>query len=1202
MRASISEPCGAFRLTLLLSRVYRLPHPTLITSAFLSRPSSDLASSSEESIVALLSLSSSPSRIAGLGPQCMPVLSFHSIDADSQTLANVPWGPNRRPPDAPAARRSSEAGSSARGGGTGGSSSQPSKGEAPTKGKAKYGPSATGKVRDPRAVEREETELARTLLARAHVPLPPVDALGAHHIVAVPAAWGGGVVVFSENSILYVPPPRAVSAQRSASSADIRLPSPQQPVQPSSSFGESAKRRKASVDLRKDDGAEEQSGAAFSPASVENQHGKRARRSMTKDASAGAGGIAIPEGSALSTSPEATRGSVLAMSPPSSFRRASTAGQTSGRPSIMKVGQKLPVKVVAAVCVPDLVSTSPDSVIGRVIYCTHAGSLEVLNLHLAGPEPSGAQPLRLSIQSLGQVSRPGGPDGLTYLGEGFLHIASASGDSIVVQLREGITSPAASTSPTSPVSPIAARTALPSKPHLAEIQRFPNLAPILDFVVDDGSGGSVDEANAVQARIITASGTDSTGSLRIIRSGVSIEVLADLGLDSDTAKLWSVDGRGPGSKVFILDGDAGCSFWLMTAEAELEDVTAPMNRAGVTSESSLLAVTGLTSGDFVVVSASAIHYVIMLQGGTSGALSTAAENRFTAAAVAPDGTVLVVTDKQELMLFRAEAREGLRPIARVQLSSPVSSLAVSTADKLAVVGTWSSELELFKLPDLQRVTPSSMQGEALSALPTSVLLQRFQAASSSALHLLAGLGDGSIVTYTLSLPRADSVSKNILVLEKKQANVGNKPVELSSLELGNGASGVFAACDRPTVLTCSAERGALLSYSAVQAKNVRGACQLAGKSRTSAATLALLLPNKIQLVNMGPVQKLDIARVELGADNPVALARYPYRSCIAVACWRFLPYGRKTSLDSARGSIKIFDDDDFELLHSMRLFDNERPNCVEYVELKGNPCIVVGTGFINDDESETTRGRVMVFEVVSAKIRGVTQRTLKCKNYFDLSGNVYAVAGVRDRIVAAVNSDVIFINPFFYDAEKDTDEEDYPRWGCAFIACTLSVPDPTSGRVVVGDAMRSIAVLRLEGNGKITEMARDCDPYWTTATEMLDEPSQRYIGSDISFNLYISQRSELSSKAKKRLREIRDGRLTRAGGGEEEGSAATSAWAKSEAEQKEDETWSHVMHRAGVWHYGDLINKFRRGECRPGPAFPAFVPCPEMLTPFTPVL
>ena len=572
------------------------------------------------------------------------------------------------------------------------------------------------------------------------------------------------------------------------------------------------------------------------------------------------------------------------------------------------------------------------------------------------------------------------------------------------------------------------------------------------------------------------------------------------------------------------------------------------------------------SGSFALVTAKAAHLVTFANGRPTLLSQTAGDKvAFTAAAATPSGLLLVGTSTAELRTLAIDANGSFHIEQSVDAEHAISTIHATAG--FCAVGCWeSNSVHVFSLSDLQLVTPKRLADFKFHTLPTSVLLHRFDTSSQdSPLHLFVGLGNGNVVIFTLGLPRADSASQSILVLGCKEASIGSKAVALSSIDLNAASAAVFAGCDRPTVISIGSERNAPLAYSSVQTSHVRAISQLSTIKDSGANCFALLGTDCLQIGNLGTVQKIDIQRVNLGDDDPVAIARVPTKGCFAVVCWRFLPYGRFSQTDRVRGSVKIFDQDSFELLDTALLEDAERPNCVQVARHDGVDYVVVGTGLIDDRASETISGRIIPFQIDQSR------RLTLISEAKTVNGNVYALTTVGSRLAAAVNSDVVTF-PWSNDPHKRLAEDD-DVWGCAFIACTLS--NPASNKLVVGDAMRSMSVLRVsEESGRISELARDCDPYWSTAVEQLDDATQTYIGSDVSFNVYVSQRSELSQKGNKQKRQLENLQQTR-------GDPIQDHEKRTPEDVEEDEKFSHVMRRGGIWHYGDLINKFRKGAILP---------------------
>lgn len=80
-----------------------------------------------------------------------------------------------------------------------------------------------------------------------------------------------------------------------------------------------------------------------------------------------------------------------------------------------------------------------------------------------------------------------------------------------------------------------------------------------------------------------------------------------------------------------------------------------------------------------------------------------------------------------------------------------------------------------------------------------------------------------------------------------------------------------------------------------------------------------------------------------------------------------------------------------------------------------------------------------------------------------------------------------------------------------------SEPNPKERLTIVGDLMRSIAVLKHHPEfDTLEEVAWDFIPRWTTAVEMLGEDV--YLGAENFGNLYVLRRNATSNAEKLRVR------------------------------------------------------------------------------------
>lgn len=1111
--------------------------------------------------------------------QCLPVLSFHSIDEADQELKPVGWGPPRRSPSqltsptiSKASRRKSSVGQGvstesqdmpgAFRPASQGIASQSSSGnrQASSSGGKSNGPAAMGANKSADEDRLKEEALVKSPLTRAHVPIPFVDALGVHLLLSLPIRVGGGVLLFGETCVFHIASPYTTSS-------DIRSP-----TTPKASAAAPGKRRKASI-TQQTSQPRQMSGSSSAisvtdltspttssalPPNRSNENGKRRRSTVGS------------QGGTISTSPTSTRKMSASTSSPSTTR-------------ILRLEHSDPVIVASAVVMSDPADTLNDGVVVnednaslatlKILFGTHSGLLYLLTLSLERSDSDPSQlyrPIDMFSQLLGSIPAPGGPNALTYLGENLVSIASTGGDSVVAQIemQEGIDEQGD------------VKMAKASAYALKIVYRWNNLAPILDFIVDDGAGGDPSNARSAQARIITASGTGPTGSLRIVRNGVSLEDVISID-EINTRRLWSIEGASSGETQFIVLAYHNSTRLLKVAPQSggMEDVTEVYKAAGLRVDKPVLEAGRLSDKLFILVndlevSIWSIDEVARIAQWTMGqagaeAISTGSISK---AAIDNSGQVLL-SASTHVILLQAQPDGKIDLIKLQDMQSEVSALDISPIDGsnrgvYAAIALWNPQIvKVIQLSSWEDVTPSALAVPQPN-LVRSVKLHTFSinSVATSEPYLLLGLGDGTLNSYGLSLPTADSFSKRIGIVEKRSASMGNQPLHLRSFTTSKGLQAIFVNCDRPSVVF---SHGKGLQYSTVRHREVNDVCQF-----TLQDEIMMIFAKMDQLIisKMSQIQKLDVGTVELGNDNPVALAMSAKTRSIAAATNSFFPLGRNRPAMEG-GKVILFDYEDFEKLDEYQLEQEERINCIDTVVLNGRSVYAVGTGFTFLDRSETLNGRVLLFDVEDKS------RKLHLLASHNVDGNTYAVGSIDDRVIACVNSKVLSfdVDEGVADSSKSQSSRKSTRntvrslelmqvgeWACAFTAVTLRTVG--SSKLVIGDALRSLVLLKVdEDSGRVIELARDCDPYWTIAAEMLDEEKDLYIGSDIAFNIWTCSRLKWTEEAKRQIAQSKNRN-------QEAGMASTSEGVP------EDPTYSSIMKRQGAYHYGDLINTMKRGS------------------------
>lgn len=934
-------------------------------------------------VLALLSLSSKPSRIAGFGEQCMPVLSFHTPNASTQELDPVAWGPARTAPPPLPPSREPEA-------------------TARRHGQEKR-PAAAGRKLDSAALNSREQAWLKEPLVHAHVPLPRDDALGAHLVHSVPRQYGGGVLVFCEKSIVYVPPP-----------------------------------------------------------------------SVSRNDTSRAGASGLARGQAASTTNKRRRAS------DADGVDDAAAGGVPSPPKLVHVRVQRPMEVCAAATLEH-----DEENHARFVLSTSNGAVYLLVMH-GVPSTDFArpwEPARMTLTRLGTSSPAARPQGLTYLGEGFVHINSTSTDAILHRLVDG---------------------------ELSEVHRWPSLGPIVDFVVDrgDATGTAVDAAHR---RVITCSGAGMACSLRVFWNGVA--TTEEMQLDAPGCLgVYSVEqsvAEGRQTALLAL---------LFTDHTQLVDVTAdPMQDV-----SGAYAARGAPLNERALALFSLAGAAPRMLLATASSVALVRHDRPALHWRPDDGAEIVAVDANDeavlvgvyggvLYLLRVN-EQGWAVQATGTLPSEISTVALPTeAYPYCLAGLWeSTSVAALAYPSLARTDLGGEAALVCDALPTRVLPISF--VNHEWVYLFVALGSGHVVIY--------QVLEHTLRMVRT-VHLGPRPIQFLALPPGRFGS----VTPQGSVLVLGRKSyvffpdGDQLRYSALQYNDL---CNAAPVVCAPHAPPVLVSPMRDAVVfySLDNVREDDIRTVPLGGEQATAITQLDNAASLAITTWPSYAadHGQKDSV----GSVRLLAREDLSTLTTYALLRTERPGCVQSMVVAGKTYLVVGTGFQAPEQQEVTAGRVLGFAVEGA--------TLTLAFSLDVAGNVYGVLGVGSYLVAAVNAQVNT-----YALKRDNSLELLSRWGCAFIASSMvggSTPDAST--VVVGDAMRSLTVLHIDDNGRITENARDLDPYWTTAVAPYDEAKQQYIGTDIAMNLFVAERIPL---------EKQDG-------------------------------WSHTMRRRAAFHYGDMVNKF----------------------------
>ncbi|XP_046628743.1 DNA damage-binding protein 1 [Neodiprion virginianus] len=709
----------------------------------------------------------------------------------------------------------------------------------------------------------------------------------------------------------------------------------------------------------------------------------------------------------------------------------------------------------------------------------------------------------LKVEVLGEISIP---ECITYLDNGVIFIGSRLGDSQLVKL---------------------VTKADENGSYCVPIEIFTNLAPIVDMAV-------VDLERQGQGQMVTCSGAFKEGSLRIIRNGIGIQEHASIDLPGIKG-MWALKMGGSSCDNTLVLSFVGQTRILTLNDEEVEETEIP----GFVSDEQTFHTGNVTAETFIQITPTSARLI----SNTANPIVSEwkPENNRTISVVACNGTQVLCATGNDLFYMEIVSSQ-IVPKGSVALQHEVACLDISPLDgnleaKIVAVGLWTDiSVRILTLPDLEEMNKEFLGGEII---PRSILMTCFEGNT----YLLCALGDGSMYYFTLQ-------KQNGILSDKKKVTLGTQPTVLRTFR-SLSTTNVFACSDRPTVIYSSNHK---LVFSNVNLKEVNHMCSLNAEAYPD--SLALATDSTVTIGTIDEIQKLHIRTVPLG-ESPRRIAYQETSQTFGVITMRvdmqessgvsIVRSSASTQVASTSSSshiashnkpghtasdigqeievhnLLIIDQHTFEVLHAHTLRPTEYAMSLISTKLGEDPTsyFVVGTAFINPDESEPKTGRILLYHWNDGKLTQVTEKEIK--------GACYSLVEFNGKLLASINSTVRL---FEWTAEKEL------RLECSHFNNIIALFLKTKGDfVLVGDLMRSLTLLQYKTlEGSFEEIARDYSPNWMTSIEILDDDT--FLGAENCFNLFVCQKD----------------------------SAAT-----SEEERQQ-------MQEVGQFHLGDMVNVFRHGS------------------------
>ncbi|XP_074523134.1 DNA damage-binding protein 1 [Halichoeres trimaculatus] len=712
----------------------------------------------------------------------------------------------------------------------------------------------------------------------------------------------------------------------------------------------------------------------------------------------------------------------------------------------------------------------------------------------------------LHVELLGETSIA---ECLTYLDNGVVFVGSRLGDSQLVKLSVDSNDQGS---------------------FVAVMETFTNLGPIVDMCV-------VDLERQGQGQLVTCSGAFKEGSLRIIRNGIGIHEHASIDLPGIKG-LWPLRSEaGRETDDMLVLSFVGQTRVLMLSGEEVEETELP----GFVDNQQTFYCGNVAHQQLIQITSGSVRLVLQDSKALVSEWKEPQGRNISVAAC--NHTQVVLAVGRALYYLQILAGE-LKQISTTEMEHEVACLDITPLgegggeSQLCAVGLWTDiSARVLKLPCFTALHKEMLGGEII---PRSILMTTFE----GSYYLLCALGDGALFYFGLDLQTG-------ALSERKKVTLGTQPTVLRTFR-SLSTSNVFACSDRPTVIYSSNHK---LVFSNVNLKEVNYMCPL--NSEGYPDSLALANNSTLTIGTIDEIQKLHIRTVPL-YESPRRICYQEVSQCFGVLSSRVeiqdasgttsavRPSASTQALSSSVSSSKLFpsstsphetsfgeevevhsllvvDQHTFEVLHAHQFLPSEYALSMVSCRLGKDPSVyfIVGTAMVYPEEAEPKQGRIVVFHYTDGKLQTVAEKEVK--------GAVYSMVEFNGKLLASINSTVRL---YEWTAEKEL------RTECNHYNNIMALYLKTKGDfILVGDLMRSVLLLAykpMEGN--FEEIARDFNPNWMSAVEILDDDN--FLGAENAFNLFVCQKD----------------------------SAATT-----------DEERQHLQ-EVGVFHLGEFVNVFCHGS------------------------
>ncbi|CAN4093807.1 unnamed protein product [Withania somnifera] len=619
------------------------------------------------------------------------------------------------------------------------------------------------------------------------------------------------------------------------------------------------------------------------------------------------------------------------------------------------------------------------------------------------------------------------------------------------------------------------------------LNRYENLGPISDFCI-------IDSEKLGQRQVVTCSGDNKDGSLRIARNKIGIHEQASVEL-SGIKGMWSL------CSVSDVSYDSFLVVSFIDVTRFYQIVLDETSRKGFTSlKKHALAeasIEGFNSDVQTLVCHHALYDQLVQVTANSVRLVNSISNDMKTEWFAPGPLTIATANATQVLL--ATTVDGhkhlvcltigngvLKEMASVKLAGDVSCLdinpisAKANFSMFAAVGMWEdNSANIYSLPKLDFIRKESL-GRA-DSLPHSVLMCSFHGRS----YLLCGLGDGHLVYFELNMTTGELTGR-------KRVSLGTQPVTLLTF-LSKETTRVFASSNSLMVIY-SSNKKILCS----EVNNTEGVIHMSPYYVEAFPNIiAIAKEGQLAICTIDEKQKLQIIHSEHLGEQVRRISHQVQSQTIAICCTKF--EGRDVT-----GMFRLLDEQTFQRKSTYILDQFERGSSILSCSFSGdnNVYYCAGTGYLMPDQDECTKGRILVLQAVHGEFQLVAQ--------METNGAVYSLNAFNGKLLAAINEDIQLYKWASCEAGRGRKLQSECLYHDPLVHVSSNFVQTRGDFIVVGDLMKSISLLickQKEEEYVIEHVARHYSISWMSAVEILCDDI--YLGARINSDLFtVTKRSE----------------------------------------------------------------------------------------------